>query len=136
METSSLFLNTPFSVWNFHILINFMAIYGAVWLLCAHPIKTSIVFHTRRHNTHENVSYILGFKSNWLLLFAFWWTDKHDFTSIHIAQRVMYKGVSGFWMPVIVYQTEIKAKTSFSCGLYFQLDNWKIPVFIYILMCW
>jgi len=46
---------------NFKILIIFVEIKVIFWLVCAHALTTRIIFHTRRTNTLENVSYELGF---------------------------------------------------------------------------
>jgi hypothetical protein len=51
LETTSLCLNTRLQVKKkFQILIIFIEINVNVYLLCAHPVMTSIILHTRRPN--------------------------------------------------------------------------------------
>jgi len=62
LETTSLCLNTRLIVKrNFKILNILIGIYITVWLLCAHPLMTSIILRPRRRNTQENFSYIMIF---------------------------------------------------------------------------
>jgi len=55
-------LNTRLSVNKiFLILIIFIEIYVTVSLLFSHPLMISIIYHNRRPNTQENVSYLFDF---------------------------------------------------------------------------
>ena len=49
--------------------IIFIEIKVTVWLLHAHTLMTSIIFHTRRPNTQGNVSYV--FEIMFQLMFMF-----------------------------------------------------------------
>ena len=61
LETKLLCLNNQLSVnKNFQILIPFIKIKVTLWLLCAHPLMTCIIFHTLRPNSQGNISYVHG----------------------------------------------------------------------------
>ena len=133
-ETNSLCLNTPLSVnKNFKILIIFIEIYLTVWLLCSHHLTTCIIFQTRRPNTEENVSYVLDFYVSSDDHFSHFDELKSTFfPSLHFAPQVTYKRVSGVWNSVIVYRTEIMAKTHFRMVDTSNMPVWNIVIYIQI----
>ena len=141
LETTSLCLNTRLRIRkNFQILIILTEIYLIVCLLFAHSLMISIFFHTQRPNTQETVGYLLDLYVSSNIHFSHFEELKSTFfTSLHFAPRVMYLNVSVVWMSVIVYRTEINAKSSLSCVRYLKYSIWitgihlQINLWIFIL---
>ena len=72
LETTSLCIYSRLRVnKNFQILIIFIKINVTLLLLCAHPLMTSIIIHTRRPNTkkHQLSTWFLNF--SWCSFYAF-----------------------------------------------------------------
>ena len=87
-ESNSLCLNTRLSVnKDFRNSHNFYWNLVNRRLLCAHPLMTSIIFHPRRPNTQENVSYVLDFLFQLMLNFRILWSwiarFSHRFISLY-----------------------------------------------------
>jgi len=78
LETTSLCLNTRLRVnkkfQNSHF---FIEININVCVLCAHPVMTSIILHTRRPNSQWKVCYAHGLYVSADFFFAFWGAEKH-----------------------------------------------------------
>ena len=88
--------------------------YVTIWPICYHPLTTSWIFHTRRLNAQENVSYVLDFYVSTNIHFSHFEKLKSTFyTSFYFVPKVMSWRVSGDWRSVFVYRTEIKAKPPF-----------------------
>jgi len=91
METTNLCLKTWLSVKTiFNILNIFAEIEVPLCLLCAHPLISSIIFHTRGRNTQDNVNYVLDVYVPADVHFSHFEELKSTFyTSLHFAVRVM-----------------------------------------------
>jgi len=102
----------------------FIEIKVTVWLFCANPLMTSIIFHNRRPNWIKLQLRTWFLCLSWCSFFAFWGAEKYVF---HIAPfrstRYVLK-IFRCWRWEIVHRSEIKSKTSFSCGRYFKYSNW------------
>ena len=92
LETTTLCSSTRLRVKIFFYILNiFVEIYVTFWLLCAHPLIWSIIYHTRGPNTQDNVNYVLDFYVPADVHFSHFEDLKFTFfTYIHFALRVMY----------------------------------------------
>ena len=105
------FVLSHYSYWNL----------GNLLLLCAHPLKRSIIFHIRGPNTQEKVGYILNIYVSSNVHFSRFEDTKFTFlTSFQFALEVMYYWFSGVLWSVIVYLNDIKVKTTFTWVRYFK----------------
>ena len=126
LKTTSLCSNTRLRVnKNFEILIILIELNVNVCVLCAHPVMTSIILHTRRRNCSKNVYYALGFYVLADFFFAFCGAEKHVF---HIATfsptRYVLKGFRYLEVTKRVRDWN-KVKISYSWGPNFNYANWK-----------
>jgi len=91
LETTSLCLSTRLSLKNFWYSQYFYWNFGNLWLLCALPLISSIIFHSWRPNSQHNVNYVLDFHvPSDVQLSHFEELKSTFFTSLHFAVRVMY----------------------------------------------
>ena len=122
--TTSLCINTRLSVKKFQILIIFSEISVTVWLLCAHPLMTSIIFHTLRLNTQENVSYVLGFYVTADDFFSpFFGAKKHVFHIAPFRPTIYVLKIFGFFEVSKRETNWINSKFSFTWVRYFKYTS-------------
>jgi hypothetical protein len=95
LETTSLCLHTGIIVKvNFLTLIIFFQINVKVCLLCVYHVMTSIILHTRRHNSIKSLLRTWFLCFSWFCFFAFWIAEEHVF---HIVPfRPMRNVLKGF----------------------------------------
>jgi len=91
LENISLCFNTRLSVnKHFKFLIIFIEICVTVWLLCAHPLMSSLIFLIRRTSTQEkSVTYMI-FVWGVVNFSNFEVLKRSFFPSLHFGQRIMY----------------------------------------------
>jgi len=96
-----------------------------------HNIKYNISYS--RTNSQDNGGYVLVFYVAADVLFSQLGKLKIMFSHTSISlYEICTKDYRVFWIAVIVYRTEIKAKNSFSWDRYIKYANFVLPVFIYI----
>ena len=86
LEKSTLCLRTRFRLKKFfHILNISIEISTTLWLLCAQPLISSIIFHTRGPNTQDNINYVLDLYVPMLFIFRILKCLKAHFSHLSIS---------------------------------------------------
>ena len=90
---------------------------------------TYIIFHTRRPNTYEKVSYLFDFHVSAVVNFSqFDELNSTFFTSLPFGPPVMNNRDSCVWRSVIAYRTEINQKPHFRV-----VENLNMPIVITVI---
>jgi hypothetical protein len=90
---------------------------------------TYIIFHTRRPNTYEKVSYLFDFHVSAVVNFFFFFElNSTFFTSLPFGPPVMNNRDSCVWRSVIAYRTEINQKPHFRV-----VENLNMPIVITVI---
>ena len=108
---------------HLNFLVIFIEIYVTVWLLCAHPLMTSINFILEDPTLKKTSVTYLFFMFR--LVFFFRMLISWKATYSHLSISLLELCTNEFRVLGGQYRTEIKAKTSFSWGRFFKYANWK-----------
>jgi hypothetical protein len=107
-----------------------------VWLLCAHPVMTSISLHTGRPNCRYKVCYERGFYVSADFLFSNFEDLKSRFFTFASFRTTRYV-LKGFgWLEFSKrVRNWNKVKNFIYVGSKLQLFQLELPIFIYKFMC-
>ena len=132
-------------IWNtgIHLQIYFYLLYFPiihieiwvnVWLLFAHPLMTSIIFHIRGPDTQENVRYILDFMFRLMFIFRVLRSWNHVFHFLPIRSRSYV--LKSFGCLYVSNRVSIwkKRKNLFDVKSILQICQLEIPVIVTKLM--